>query len=224
MVGGNYDIETIGVTAVTNNFPEFKQWALSFVKNNESLDICLPSFLFGGFTWTCSTLRKRLRIFSGSGSGLTTITGSVSSNGARSSTTGQIRGRSMATITRSPLGNETTGEPSDYFGDIASEEESEAEISFLRRDSSPMIPDSLSPPRQGMLTKGIDITSAMVNKRGSSFDWTRLPVSAALPRHIQFARSIDWGSTALGPMEDWTFDLRAMVSKNLYFNLFFEVK
>jgi hypothetical protein len=30
------------------------------------------------------------------------------------------------------------------------------------------------------------------------FDWTRLPVSPALPLHIQFARSIDWGATSLG--------------------------
>lgn len=30
------------------------------------------------------------------------------------------------------------------------------------------------------------------------FDWTRLPVTPALPLHIQFARSIDWGATSLG--------------------------
>jgi PAS domain S-box-containing protein len=42
------------------------------------------------------------------------------------------------------------------------------------------------------------------------FDWTRLEVSPSLPRHIQFARSIDWDSTALGPIEYWSADLRAM--------------
>lgn len=42
------------------------------------------------------------------------------------------------------------------------------------------------------------------------FDWTRLPLSASLPRHIQFARSIDWPSTPLGPIEYWSNDLRAM--------------
>ena len=57
------------------------------------------------------------------------------------------------------------------------------------------------------------LTAEMLNVRypeGSSFDWTRLPMSAALPRHIQFARSIDWAATPLGPIEDWAFDLRAM--------------
>ena len=42
------------------------------------------------------------------------------------------------------------------------------------------------------------------------FDWTRLPNSPALPRHIQFARSIDWASTPLGPIEDWSIELRSM--------------
>lgn len=43
-----------------------------------------------------------------------------------------------------------------------------------------------------------------------SFDWTRIPVSDAMPPHIRFARSIDWASTALGPMESWSADLRQM--------------
>ena len=43
-----------------------------------------------------------------------------------------------------------------------------------------------------------------------SFDWTRLPVSSALSPHIQFARSVDWASTALGPMETWSSELRSM--------------
>lgn len=42
------------------------------------------------------------------------------------------------------------------------------------------------------------------------FDWTRIPISPALPRHIQFARSVDWASTALGPIEEWSSDLRSM--------------
>ena len=42
------------------------------------------------------------------------------------------------------------------------------------------------------------------------FDWTRLSLSPSLPRHIQFARSVDWASTPLGPIEYWSNDLRAM--------------
>lgn len=42
------------------------------------------------------------------------------------------------------------------------------------------------------------------------FDWTRLSLSSSLPQHIQFARSVDWASTPLGPIEYWSNDLRAM--------------
>jgi len=42
------------------------------------------------------------------------------------------------------------------------------------------------------------------------FDWTRLPVSDNLPPHIQFARSVDWAATPLGPIEHWSADLRQM--------------
>ncbi|KAK3723178.1 hypothetical protein LTR37_001901 [Vermiconidia calcicola] len=51
---------------------------------------------------------------------------------------------------------------------------------------------------------------SMVPSDAPSFDWTRLPVTDSMPRHIQFARSIDWAATALGPIENWNPDLRQM--------------
>ena len=59
----------------------------------------------------------------------------------------------------------------------------------------------------------VDLQSATAvsgSKEIGFFDWTRLPVTEALPKHIQFARSIDWGKTALGPIETWSPDLRQM--------------
>ncbi|KAH8597563.1 hypothetical protein B0O99DRAFT_508221 [Bisporella sp. PMI_857] len=188
-VTGKVDLTAPNV-GVTNDFPEFKGWALSFVKNNEPLDISLPSFVFAGMTWTCSTLRKRLRIFSGSGSGITAVTGSVSSNGALSNASilsEQTKGRSLA-LTRSPVVIEDPEEPTDYFGNASTEQSTSIENETY---APPTRPNARYPD-------------------GSSFDWTRLPLTAALPRHIQFARNIDWASTPLGPIEDWTFDLRAM--------------
>jgi hypothetical protein len=54
-----------------------------------------------------------------------------------------------------------------------------------------------------------DPTSPKENDMGF-FDWTRLPLTPSLPRHIQFARSVDWSTTHLGPIEYWSNDLRAM--------------
>ncbi|KAI7506026.1 hypothetical protein KC364_g558 [Hortaea werneckii] len=51
--------------SATNTFLQFKSWLLSASVNGESLNVCLPSFAFGGLNWSCSTLRKRLRIIAG---------------------------------------------------------------------------------------------------------------------------------------------------------------
>ena len=214
MILGKMDLEALGI-AVTNEFPEFKAWALSFVKNNESLDICLPSFVFGGITWTCSTLRKRLRIISGTVSGIP-MTGSLSSTGALSNSSilsERNRGRQLG-FTKSPLAMESTEEPSDYFGVTASVETQETNTNIATSVTSLKISDNNTSPRQAMLASQSEtVTKELMRIRYPDtpcFDWTRLPVTAALPRHVQFARSIDWAKTPLGPIEDWTFDLRAM--------------
>lgn len=214
MVTGKTDLDSPDI-AVRNDFPEFKAWALSFVKNYESLDICLPSFLYGGITWTCSTLRKRLRLISGSSNSIANAnaTISASSAGAQSNSSimsERIRGHQLKAVISSPLAMESL-ETSDYFGDAAPKTPFDDNAS---RELSPEGSTILSHPKQAMIAMQSEaLISEMVNSRypeASSFDWTRLPMSAALPRHIQFARSIDWSSTPLGPIESWTFDLRAM--------------
>ncbi|TGO82336.1 hypothetical protein BPOR_0858g00040 [Botrytis porri] len=182
MIAGFADLSS--PTIVTHAFPEFKAWVLSFVsKESESLDICLPSFLYGGFTWRCSTLQKRLRVMNGVRT-LIPTTNSTSSNANNSSPTilnpGFVIGQDLRSST------DLFPEPSDYFGDAAT----------VVPGSSPI--DSLLAGNQ------------VAHIDGSSFDWTRLPLTAALPRHIQFTRNINWAASPLGPMKNWSFDLRAM--------------
>jgi hypothetical protein len=52
-------------------------------------------------------------------------------------------------------------------------------------------PVRVNPEESGTVTK------TAVSEPGF-FDWTRVPLTPALPLHIQFARSIDWGATSLG--------------------------
>lgn len=217
MVTGKADLNSPGI-AVTNNFPEFKAWALSFIKNGETLDICLPSFVYGGVTWTSSTLRKRLRLISGSSSSIGNTATSTSSNGALSASSILSDSHTKANasrLPRSPLAE--SSEPLDYFGDVVPPLISTASTSPLQIVSTPLVPmveEDEEVPKQAMLASQSEvITSEMMHTRypdSPSFDWTRLPMSAALPRHIQFARTIDWAATPLGPMEDWPFALRAM--------------
>lgn len=178
---------------------------------NKPKDVCLPSFVFGGLSWTCSTLRKRLRIISGSGSSIST--GGGSSSGAQSTSSvlsERIRGPTLFSTARSPLAQ--SSEAGDYFGDIAATPEPVLNTVSQQLLPSPMTVDDAVPPEEAVMVSPSDeLTSEMTRfPSGSSFDWTRLPMSAALPKHIQFVRSIDWASTDLGPIESWSYDLRAM--------------
>ena len=226
VVKGRADLASPGVV-VTNEFPEFKNWALSFVHNHEALDVTLPSFSYAGWTWSCRTLKKRLRVISASGS--IGVAPSVSSNPGTtsSSLTERLRGSTSALNNISNLSqpalNEHPEEPSDYFGNIA-EAQVKADTSLEISPESAISPGPLqmrSPPSK----RRVSPTQAMMaTQKGAfsstkdmimeaplecpSFDWTRIPLSAALPRHVQFARSVDWGKTALGPIENWSYDLR----------------
>jgi len=82
--------------------------------------------------------------------------------------------------------------------------------------------DSISPGRSNTFKNECVLSAAAAGdvdsflnrpdspKEVGFFDWTRLPVSEHLPPHIQFARSIDWAATPLGPIEYWSADLRQM--------------
>lgn len=83
-------------------------------------------------------------------------------------------------------------------------------VPSVEEDSSSSTNESVS---QALRAGNVDPSgSSQIPSRGDVpfFDWTRLPLTASLPRHIQFARSIDWSATPLGPIEYWSNDLRAM--------------
>ena len=236
---------------LSDSFPEFKAWAMSFVQRNESLDVSLPSFYFHGIMWTSSTLRKRLRLVRGNvPSGLK----SVNSNPPSASTIGSIS--SFGFLSKTPSTNSTDGidalmkEPSDYFGNAQpSTSESDLGLTPTRdtepisenRDQTVKIMDSETPTSNsaqnhdpitasgthGSLSSplGLRLNEAVLRAVTASdidhfdspkhveqgfFDWTRLSVTPSMPRHVQFARSIDWASTDLGPIKEWPSALRGM--------------
>lgn len=251
------------VYAVTTTFSEFKAWSVSFVKNHESLDVSLPSFIYGGISWTCSTLRKRLRLICGNfnhvptsiSSSTQSIATSVASNPPSADPTSAMSLLTEESATISGSGMEGLGsmqkEPSDYFGNVESpiptessrHEHKEGVISTIempyetetvaRGDNIQPIPSRVGTPNPQLEsedTSGVSLfgssentmrlalTSDMDQSLDSSqstqgfFDWTRIPLSPAMPRHIQFARSVDWATTGLGPIEEWCSDLRGMAN------------
>ncbi|KAK3115682.1 hypothetical protein LTR53_004745 [Teratosphaeriaceae sp. CCFEE 6253] len=208
---------------------QFKSWLLSAAVDGESLNVCLPSFVYAGMTWSCSTLRKRLRIISASEPTQPMQTGDTNLEPADyfagalppPATKAPSRGATPAAnypiipTIESPSrhGNGTLAIPT--IDDLSS-------ATNLMPSSHTYVPVSLrgnGPANDGgpLLRSPTDSTIDSVHSHidlasndSPCFDWTRLPVSDSMPPHIQFARSVDWTATSLGPIEFWSSDLRQM--------------
>ncbi|MCJ1468477.1 hypothetical protein MMC07_007106 [Pseudocyphellaria aurata] len=240
---GRFDNGLPGLDAGTA-FNEFKAWSTSYVRDKESLDVSLPSFFYDSATWTCCSLRKRLRLIRGN---FSSGTASVASNPPSVSlSTFPATGRNVPNML--PKGGGCAEEePSDYFGNVitafGNSNSSAKEAIYpsngsrgspassspngrrspkralpIRARSGP-VPRATSPLRRSYSSEAIlraasageiDHFPIFAHTEQGFFDWTRLPVTPALPRHIQFARSIDWASTPLGRIEEWSTELRSM--------------
>ncbi|TPX19095.1 uncharacterized protein E0L32_011256 [Thyridium curvatum] len=183
------------------DFSRFKAWILSFVRNNESMDVCLPSLSYGGISWTCSTLRRRYRFVSGNSSAVSITPTSPSPPAQASSVLGQ-RNRGPTPSRDPTTPRERSSSETDYFGDTTARE------SVRRSHSVPRDVIDVDPETPIQQESNPDDDDD--DDSSPSFDWTRIAISPSLPSHIQFARSIDWASTPLGPIENWAADLRSM--------------
>ncbi|KAL9600917.1 MAG: hypothetical protein Q9219_002852 [cf. Caloplaca sp. 3 TL-2023] len=259
LVAGKGDQDSPGLAAATA-FSDFKAWATSYVKNHTPLDIDLPSFFFLGTTWTCCTLRKRLRLIKGvPGSAAGGAVSNPPSVGFPSSFISSKDGHRY-TSSIYELGKGAQNEPLDYFGNfkaslpaVASPTQTKpgaighanspdsfklgtkkGKKQLLRKSEDGLLAQSREPVSKARSQLQGAVPPSPIRLRSTEailgatvageidafltpgqsdpgfFDWTRLPVSPALPPHIQFARSVDWAATKLGPIEDWSSELRSM--------------
>ena len=241
-ITGRFDAGFPGLTAATA-FSDFKAWATSYVRNHECLDVSLPSFFYDGITWTCCSLRKRLRLIRCSSEpcipGLTSNPSSVQLVSYPTINNNHI--------TMSPTeAKSLEEEPPDYFSssfpptaskysnaDTNTFSSHNSQESFYSTsghgtdDAQHKIPLRARSSLGSSAKHPLDLRSNRAIPGAANvgeadpfpispqvqqgfFDWTRLPVTPALPRHIQFARSVDWASTSLGRIEDWSSELRSM--------------
>lgn len=242
---GRFDEGLPGLAAGTT-FNEFKAWSISYVRNNESLDVSLPSFFYDRATWTCCSLRKRLRLIRGT---FNSSSASITSNPPSVSLSTFPATNKILPNLLSKGGERAEEEPSDYFGNaypitaLSNSMTSTKDGSFpssgsrgspamtsgkgfrnakrafpIRersgsgsRAASPLEPLYSNEDIVPAASPGeIDHFPGFLHAEQGFFDWTRLPLTPALPRHIQFVRSIDWGSTSLGRIEEWSPELRSM--------------
>ncbi|ERS99698.1 histidine kinase group protein [Sporothrix schenckii 1099-18] len=168
---------------------QFKNWALRLTPESAALNQDPASF--AGWRWSASTLRRRFRVIRGLGFEAP-VPPSQPSPLVGSSTTATIAaaGEPDLPAQKSPPQDEAISLPSLTAGDDCSSTAAPTAIDL----GASLVP---FPPLEDVK---------------QSFDWTRIAVTDDMPAHIRFARSIDWASTPLGPIEHWPSDLRTMAN------------
>lgn len=245
--------EYLADEAASHTTKQFRSWLLATATQGDESDGNPNQIEHSGIVWSCYTLRKRFRIVSGATSSMTAAeipSTSAPIEFAIPSTLsmGHLSGRIMDTSS-----SNQAIEQQDYFGAPAVEEiEAKNALTTMAHNhmnntASNSSNSSGPTAKPGHLTlpsiEDTVFTNACVLRAHSAgdvdsfhrepkavqdhdmgfFDWTRLALSPSLPRHIQFARAIDWASTPLGPIEYWSNDLRAMCNLIMYVNLGFRL-
>lgn len=79
-----------------------------------------------------------------------------------------------------------------------------------------VISGSLPEPESSDSCSKTDIRTKHSDERSNAnlttLDWTHDPSPARITAHVAFARSINWADTPLGPMRDWSPELRSSVN------------
>ncbi|KAL2259858.1 hypothetical protein VTK26DRAFT_6318 [Humicola hyalothermophila] len=180
----------------SSELASFKAWAASLARDMTGSNPSLPSVTYAGFPWTCSTLRRRFRVIRGY-------------NMAASAPTSRSPPPQTLPLPDSRFKGfwtsreaETTRERSDYFGTAgAAQVWSHSES----RSGAHSAAETVIQPFDDLALHTPDFKT--------TFDWTRIPIDDPnLPAHYRFARSIDWASTPLGPVELWRPELRILSS------------
>ncbi|KAG7293403.1 hypothetical protein NEMBOFW57_003453 [Staphylotrichum longicolle] len=183
----------------STEFAEFKAWTVSLMRDRTTTKPVSSSTTYAGFPWTCSTLRRRFRIVR-CYQNMTWNTPTPPDQAQAS----QPSPNTELTLS-GPWTNqapELPRERSDYFG-VAGQTHARSHSEPRSRAGSAA--DTVIRPFDDLLLASPPLRT--------TFDWTRIPVDDPnLPPHHKFARSIDWASTPLGPVELWPLELRIMSS------------
>jgi hypothetical protein len=218
----------------------FQSWLLSRVFQGDNMEANPLPIEHGGLIWSCYMLRQRMRVVSSAVKPHATATMTPASAPRvmaipTTSSSGHGSGNSLAHSNLSP----SLSEPQDYFGDTSpagiEEGVSTSQLQSISGAAEWTVNDRGLFPKPAHISvqsveEPVSFTTECVLRAQNAgdvdpfhrepqsshdhdmgfFDWTRLPLSASLPSHILFARSVDWANTPLGPIEYWSTDLRAM--------------
>jgi hypothetical protein len=209
-------------------YDEFKRWATGVTPHDDSKDVFPLAFLYGDMLWTGSTVRQRWRLISGnrlwrvdgplldlsSGTPLEVATGGVKVEQARkaSEPTSDLAQkvqpaqekvkpapaeRSIVTSSETAVATSTTL--------VSSKQDARASKPFyFPKTSEKSSDDTGGSTQSGSIPLGAPDKAVV--------DWTVPNPKGLLSPHIKYAREVNWASTPLGPMEQWSPEFRQLVN------------
>jgi hypothetical protein len=187
VVGEANDSKFDEVSDRATSYDSFREWATAVEGTPPPEDAAL-SFRFDGIIWTSCTVRQRWRIISGDTPRQTTgvLMGESPPRSSPKTNTDSNRLQETTPAARRSLG--TTRTPKIDSGLISTSE---------RKDS--LVAETSS---------SISLSTA----EDAVPDWTAPHPRGVLTDFMAFVRTIDWGSTPLGAMEDWSVQFRELAN------------
>ena len=215
-------------------YSEFKSWLTKSSWDHHGLDVSVPAFTFGSISWTYSTFRKRLRFVSSTFSPAFADPNTIPFGQDISTfSTPQREERRTSSASDFELSETRVEQPPDQSAGPATNSVSPLVDNFQEANGLPASdmdehvhthrsqtnqssnhPPDIKIHHQNGSAAAVVLRPPVTRVSQSSphhtsCDWTRKPLSSLSP-HLQFVRAVDWASTSLGAIEDWTPPLRAM--------------
>ncbi|KAI1175577.1 hypothetical protein F4777DRAFT_322917 [Nemania sp. FL0916] len=181
-------------------FDNFRTWVKSGRSGTGDSDAFAPSYYYGGVNWTGSTLRNRFRFVSANTSAVS-VAHTSPEPPLEPEASIESRSRGLTPIAQPQTPSDVIITDPDYFGDV-DDINGEGQV-------RPEIDHEAGGP-MAIYQNHDFIPEALVSLPQPSFDWTRIPLTPDLPDHIHFARTRDWASTPVGPIEEWSLELRTI--------------
>ncbi|CAP67441.1 uncharacterized protein PODANS_1_24440 [Podospora anserina S mat+] len=190
------------------SFDEFKRWATGVTTHDDSKDVFPLSFLYGDLLWTGSTVRKRWRLISGNrlwrAAEVASPVGDLSSGApAEVATGGFVAEHSLkAASQKAPPSERPTDTSLPVSGTTIA-------VRYSKQKSGRPPPKSFFSTRQTPAGSSDDTTKSSASitlaaPEKSVADWTCPEPRGVLSAHLQYARTVNWAITPLGPMEKWS--------------------
>lgn len=212
---GNGAAISLGVETGPSSYGAFQSWATEEPPYDVSGTTPAPSFLYRDLLWTHSTVRTRWRLVSGSYTALSEGSiyelPSTALNEVKAIGSLVIQAERVHEQSDTDQSEEATVYVKPVVGLVEADATDDTATAIQINEPEPEAePERPQPDTRS--ESGSTGSTTLSRTAKTVTDWTVPNPEGELTPHLEFARSIDWGATALGPMESWSPELRQVAN------------